>query len=95
MNNKECKITRHCHIDLDGLPNDFCAYMKSTNTRFNDICDRYLIGLTFDDIKYLQPDDLINIVPENKHRDKLLMTIMVRKYLYQCDDNDSESNDIN
>ena len=57
--------------------------MNSVSGRFSDICHLYLDGLSMDDVKYLKPDDLIAIVPEHQHNHKLLMTIMVRRYLYE------------
>ena len=78
-------ITRNECKDYDKLPGQFCDYMKSVNTRFTDICTKYLTGLTMDDIKYLKPEDFICLVPSEKYSEKLLMTIMVRKYIF-CDD---------
>lgn len=64
------------------VPNQVCDYMRTVNTRFNEICDLYLKGLSIDDLKYLEPHDLINLVPSEQYSHKLLMTIMVRRYVY-------------
>ena len=62
------------------------SHMNRVNTRFNQICSIYLPILTMDDVKYLEPTDLINMVPPKMYEHKLLMTIMVRRYLYRIDD---------
>lgn len=74
---------------LNDAPNQFCDYMKciSTGTRFDEICELYLKGLSMEDVKYLTPDDLICLVPQDHYKHKLLMTIMVRRYLYRNEDN--------
>ena len=63
----------------------FCDFMKKVNTRFYDVCQLYLKGLTIDDIRFLKPEDLINLVPPTQYHHKLMMTIMVRRYLYRPD----------
>ena len=64
----------------------FSDFINMQNNRFTDICKIYLDGLNVDDIKYLKPEDFINLVPKNYHKHKLLMTIMVRRYIYNtCD----------
>lgn len=73
---------------LGDVPNQFCDYMRTVNTRFNEICDLYLVGLSMDDVRYLTPMDLINLVPQTQYRHKLLMTIMVKRYLYREDEAD-------
>jgi len=72
---------------LDHVPNQVRDYMRGVNTRFNEICDIYLTGLSIDDLKYLCPTDLIKLVPHEQYNHKLLMTIMVRRYIYpnSCD----------
>jgi hypothetical protein len=72
--------------ELDKAPRQFNDYMNSMNGRFSEICKIYLDGLSMDDIKYLKPDDLIALVPESQFNHKLLMTIMVRRYLYRPDE---------
>ena len=84
-------VLRPQEVEKTRIPDEFYKYMESTNTRFSDICRIYLKGLSIDDIKYLTPEDLINIVPEKNYEHKLLMTIMVRRYLYRhTDDPDDE-----
>ena len=72
--------------ELDKAPRQFNDYMNSVTGRFSEICRIYLDGLSMDDVKYLKPEDLISLVPDNQHGHKLLMTIMVRRYLYRLDD---------
>lgn len=76
------------------LPEQFTDYMRGTDTRFCEISEIYLKDLTLCDLKYLHPKDLINIVPENQYSHKLLMSIMVRRYLFRdadlCDDSSSQ-----
>jgi hypothetical protein len=79
---KYCRIINESEKQCEILPKDLCSYMNNINTRFSDICDTYLSGLTIDDMKYLKPRDYINLVPQDKYKDKLLMTIMVRRYIY-------------
>lgn len=81
-NNRHTQVISKTEKKCEILPHDFCNYMKAINTRFDDICETYLQGLTIDDIKYLEPEDYINLVPQDKYKDKLLMTIMVRRYIY-------------
>lgn len=68
--------------ELEKIPRQFCDYMNETNNRFNEICTIYLDGMSIDDVAFMKPEDLINIVPPENYRHKLLMTIMVRRYLY-------------
>jgi hypothetical protein len=80
------------------LPNQFSDYMNQQTTRFSDICKLYLEGMTMDDIKYLTPEDLINLVPSNQYQHKLLMTIMVRRHLsclFDSNNTTCENNNIN
>jgi len=79
-------VIRPLQQELDRVPGRFCDYMDEENNRFNDICKVYLSALSMDDIKYLKPEDLINIVPQNHYEHRLLMTIMVRRYLYRAMD---------
>jgi hypothetical protein len=64
----------------------FVDYINRVETRFGEVCSLYLPTLTMKDIKYLQPEDLINIVPSNMFEHKLFMTILVRRYLCRPDD---------
>jgi hypothetical protein len=82
-------VIRGSQSDSLRLPEQFTDYMKGADTRFDEVCELYLRCLTIDDLRYLKPDDLINLIPQNQHKHKLLMTIMVRKYLYRHDDCES------
>lgn len=75
--------------ELDRVPRQFCEYMNEENNRFSEICRVYLEGLSMDDVKYLKAEDLIALVPHDHHKHKLLMTIMVRRYLYRPDESDT------
>ena len=79
--------------EINKLPNQVCDYLKSleVGTRFDCICDLYLQGLTIDDLQYLKPEDLICLVPQEQHQHKLLMTILVTKYIYKSDTDDDSS----
>jgi hypothetical protein len=90
FNAHKSQIKKSIHQELDKAPRQFNDYMNSINGRFSEICRIYLDGLSMDDIKYLSPDDLIAIVPQNQYNHKLLMTIMVRRYLYRTDINDCD-----
>src|ERR1043166_1872612 len=73
--------------EIERVPERFCDYMNEENSRFNEICRIYLGALSIDDVRYLEPEDLINLVPHHQYEHKLLMTIMVRRYLYRkCHD---------
>lgn len=82
-------VSRPFQQDLDKAPRQFCEYMAGVNNRFNEICKLYLDGMSMDDVKFLKPDDLINLVPDGQFKHKLLMTIMVRRYLYRPDDDET------
>lgn len=82
-------VSKQIQQELDKAPRQFNDYMNSINGRFSEICNIYLDGLSMDDVKYLKPDDFIELVPENQHKHKLLMTIMVRRYLYRSDNSDT------
>ena len=47
--------------------------------------------MSMDDIKYMRPEDLINLVPPEQFRHKLLMTILVRRYIFNDLDNQSDN----
>lgn len=64
------------------LPNQFVDFITCEDTRFNEICEIYLQELTMCDIPYLKPKDLINLVPPTQYNHKLLMSILVRKYIF-------------
>lgn len=74
--------------DASRLPDQVSDFMLSVDTRFNDL-RIYLDGLTFDDLRFLQPEDIISLVPASQHGHKLLMTVLARRYLYR-DNNSSE-----
>ena len=69
--------------EIERVPRQFCDYMSEENSRFCEICNLYLEGLSMDDVRYLKPEDLIALVPHDHYKHKLLMTIMVRRYLYR------------
>lgn len=69
--------------ELDRVPRQFSDYMNEQCTRFSEICKIYLEGMTLDDVQYMKPEDFINLVPDEQYRHKLLMTIMVRRYLFR------------
>ena len=77
-----------CH-EMDRVPGQFCDYMKEVNCRFSEVCNIYLDGLSMDDVKYLKPEDLIALVPKEHYKHRLLMTIMVRRYLCRPDECES------
>ncbi len=74
--------------ELDKPPRQFSDYMTEENNRFCEICKLYLDGMSLDDIKYLKPEDFINLVPPDHFKHRLLMTIMVRRYLFRHDAHD-------
>lgn len=83
-------INRSYHQEIKEPPNQLCDYIASCNgNRFEEICNVYLKGLSMDDVKYLKPEDLIDIVPPEQHRHKLLMTILVRRYIFNDTNNDN------
>lgn len=77
------------HQEIDRVPRQFCDYMNEENSRFSEICKLYLDGLSMDDVRFLKPEDLIVLVPNDHYKHRLLMTIMVRRYLYRPDDSDT------
>ena len=70
------------------LPRQFCDFINEKTTRFNEICKIYLDGLTIDDMAHMSASDYINLVPPSQYKHKLLMTIMVKRYIF-CNDTDS------
>jgi hypothetical protein len=70
------------------LPEQVADYISLADTRFDDIAHLYLNGLTVTDLQYMEPEDLINVVPPGQHEHKLLMSILVRRYLFRDDDED-------
>jgi hypothetical protein len=86
QNNFKTSVCKPFQQDIDRVPGQFSDYMNAKNNRFSEICQIYLEGMSLDDVAYLKPDDIINIVPANQYKHKLLMTIMVRRYLYRSDE---------
>jgi hypothetical protein len=86
-------VIRPIQQELERVPRRFCEYMDEENNRFSEICRLYLACLSMDDIKYLKPEDLINLVPHDHHEHKLLMTIMVRRYLCRSMHSSKHSSD--
>lgn len=66
--------------------NLFIDYIKCADSRFDEICDLYLNCITVEDIEYMKPEDFICLVPEEQIKHKQLMTILVRRYIFDCDD---------
>lgn len=91
---KESKLNQSVISELEAgakeLPEQLADYMKLADTRFTEICDLYLKCLTIHDLKFMQPEDLICLVPEEQYKHKLLMTVLVRKYLFRDDDMNGE-----
>lgn len=69
--------------ESERVPRQFSDYMNEQNTRFSEICKLYLEGMNLDDVHYMHPEDLINLVPPEHYKHKLLMTIMVRRYIFK------------
>ena len=88
---KQHTIKPQTQYEPDNNPLHFLDYVRQQNTRFCEICKIYLDGLSMDDIKYMRPDDLINLVPPEQFRHKLLMTILVRRYIFNDLDNQSDN----
>lgn len=70
------------------LPEQVCDYIKLADTRFDEVARLYLEGLTISDLQFMQPEDLICVVPPPQYNHKLLMSILVRRYLFRDDDDD-------
>ena len=81
--NTRSNVSKPHHLEIEKVPRQFSDYMNEQNSRFCEICKLYLDGLSIDDVKYLRAEDLINLVPRDHYKHKLLMTIMVRRYLYR------------
>ncbi len=86
----------HQH-EINKPPRQFCDYMNGIDNRFSEVSRLYLDGMSMDDVKYLRADDFISLVPEDQYRHKMIMTVMVRRYLYRHDDSCSScsKNNIN
>lgn len=70
------------------LPEQVADFISQADTRFDEVARLYLEGLTITDLQFMQPEDLINIVPPEQYRHRLLMSILVRRYLFRDDDED-------
>lgn len=79
-------VMKPFQYELDRVPRQFSDYMNEQCNRFSEICKVYLEGMTIDDVRYMKPEDFINLVPDEQYRHKLLMTVMVRRYLYRPED---------
>ena len=84
MSSRKSCITKPSKIDITIMPDQFADFIAEKNNRFSEICRIYLQGLTIDDLKYMEPEDLINTVPPDHYKQRLLMSILVRRYLYKC-----------
>ena len=72
--------------EIKEAPDQFCDYIACcSGNRFEEICNIYLKGMTIDDVKYMKPEDLIDLVPIEQHRHKLLMSILVRRYIFPAE----------
>jgi hypothetical protein len=78
-------VTKPHQQEMDRMPRQFSDYMCEQSTRFTEICSLYLEGMTVDDIQHMKPKDLIKLVPPEQYKHRLLMTVMVRRYLYSDD----------
>jgi hypothetical protein len=79
-------VHRPIHSEINKPPRQFCDYMNGTDNRFSEICRLYLDGMSMDDVKYLREDDFISLVPKDQYKHKMLMIIMIRRYLYRHDE---------
>lgn len=70
------------------LPEQVADFISQADTRFDEVARLYLEGLTIMDLQFMQSEDLINIVPPEQYRHRLLMSILVRRYLFRDDDED-------
>ena len=71
-------------------PSALSEYLAQENNRFTEL-SMYVDGISIDDLQYLKPKDLINLVPKEKHKHKLLMSVLVRRYLYrECEVSSSD-----
>ena len=72
--------------DAQRLPEQVADYICLADSRFDEVAKLYLEGLTISDLQFMQPEDLICVVPPDQHRHKLLMSILARRYLFRDDD---------
>jgi hypothetical protein len=87
MSSRKSCISKPSKPDITIMPDQFSDFIAENNCRFTEICRIYLHGLTIDDLKYMKPEDLINTVPPEHYKHRLLMSILVRRYLYKCFNN--------
>lgn len=50
-------------------------------SRFKIIIDEYLSKLEEKDLDFITGEDLINLVPSDNYKHKLLMIILIKRYL--------------
>lgn len=74
--------------DTSRLLDQVADYIRQADTRFDEVAHMYLEGLTISDLQYMHPEDLINVVPPEHYSHRLLMSILVRRYLFRDDDED-------
>jgi len=82
---QDSMVMKPHHHELDRVPRQVSDFMNEQCNRFSEICKIYLEGMTIDDLCFMRPEDFINLVPDDQYRHKLLMTIMVRRYLFRPD----------
>lgn len=79
-------VSKPYQHEINKAPRQFCDYMNGVDNRFSEIARLYLDGMSMDDVRHLRADDFISLVPKDQYRHKMLMTIMVRRYLYKHDE---------
>jgi len=75
-------VSKPISQDVQKVPRQISDYISLKSNRFVEICTIYLDGMSMDDLPYLNPEDLIGLVPSNQYQHKLLMTILTKRYLY-------------
>jgi hypothetical protein len=89
---QQSMVFKPSQYESERVPFQFSNYINEQSTRFGEICKLYLDGMNMDDVRYMRPEDLINLVPSKQYRHKLLMTIMVRRYIFRDTDDEEELN---
>ena len=89
---KQTKIRSHLiprsDADASRLLEQVADYIRQADTRFDEVARLYLEGLTISDLQFMHPEDLINVVPPDHYQHRLLMSILVRRYLFRDEDED-------
>jgi hypothetical protein len=80
-------IGKQFHLEMEKAPRQLSCYVKEINSRFGEICDLYLDGISLDDMPYLKPEDLIDLVPKRHTKHRCHMLVLVRRYLFPNNDN--------